>query len=369
MKLQSAIEFLSTYGFLFIIMTLAILFIVFLATGAKTTVPAQCITYSVIACNFVNYYVNISSNAPYALVTFSLSNGQEVPINLTSFTTSFAGVNYTGACEPNFLYPGEEATCVSNVSAFIYSAGATADGQFTLNALVCDTAVEYLPMHNCTANVLYSGSFVTPVTNQSIVLFSSMAAVGPQKTPLPSNSVVIPPILPPGYTEVENGEWELSGSGSNILYNFGTENYIHAGNIAGFGKPQSFPASLSALNSNTVDSNALSSAPYNTLLSYSYTVIYVPAPATATYTFNSEADDAILFYLKGANTQQPWEVVDPSAGTWHILPTGSSPSLVTMQCPPPAGCGIPTTKLVGIAIAWANTKGDGLQAVSITVTG
>src|SRR5271157_2438755 len=98
MRAQSAVEFLSTYGFLFAILGITVSVIAFLATSAASTVPGQCSSYAGLACNFVMLYSN--TIAGYSLVTLSITNTQSVPINLTSANVTVQGASSVGACAP-----------------------------------------------------------------------------------------------------------------------------------------------------------------------------------------------------------------------------------------------------------------------------
>ena len=72
MKLQSAIEFLTTYGFVLIIIA-ALISLVFLVVGsARTEIPSACASFGGLDCNFLSFYSNVSSR--YSVVTLSLSN-------------------------------------------------------------------------------------------------------------------------------------------------------------------------------------------------------------------------------------------------------------------------------------------------------
>ena len=345
MKLQSAIEFLSTYGFLFVIMTAALLFIVSIITATKTTIPQQCFSYSVLNCNFVNYYINTTAAVPYALVEYSLTNAQEVPINITAFTTSIGGVNYSGGCAPDFLYPGQQATCASNLSAFLFKAGDTINAQFAVNALVCDESISALQTPACNANVIYVGSFVTTATVSPVTIFSVIAARGPPGNALSPDPV--PPFLPAGYTPIQEGSWTLSTPGNIITYDYATQYYL-PGSDFGISR-QPFPGQLSSLNNN----NIAVFPPYNSVFSYAYTIVYVPSGTT--YTFNGVGDDGLTFFVKAANSLGSWTTTTYSG--WRVGPAIST----SYTC----SCGPAKTKLVAIAVAWENSHIEGMQAVNI----
>ena len=58
MRAQSALEFLSTYGFLFTILAVVIVIVAFIAGSATSAIPGQCSSFAGPSCNFVMAYSN-----------------------------------------------------------------------------------------------------------------------------------------------------------------------------------------------------------------------------------------------------------------------------------------------------------------------
>ena len=106
MRSQSSLEFLATYSFLFLILGVVVSVILLLSGAPATSVQSQCSAFAGPTCNLVQIYTN--QTAGYTTVTFSLTNSQAVPINVTNTIVTVKSNSYTGACTPNFLYPGEQ---------------------------------------------------------------------------------------------------------------------------------------------------------------------------------------------------------------------------------------------------------------------
>lgn len=338
MEAQSAVEFLTTYSFLLIILAAAILIIFFLVATTRTDIKSQCVSFSGVACNFVSFYSG--KNTGYSLMTYSITNGQDAPINVTNITVTFRSRNYTGICAPRLLYQGEEATCISNLSATV-SYGTPAQGFYAINAKFCNSVVSN-PILNCTQKVLYTGTFYTYAQDFPTAIYSVIAGIGNSSIGLvPYNSV---PQFPLSNLIVNNGDWVPKMNSTAIAYAFGTIGY--SGNYFGI-SASPFPSDLYYLDNNAVSCSSTD----NSTLSFAYTGIYLNG--TTSLTFNSYADNAIaVWYLpQSSNT---WNSVYGSS-YWPANTIGLHSSSVSLN-----------KGLYSVAVEWANTCGPGLQALEIS---
>jgi hypothetical protein len=272
MRSQSSLEFLTTYSFLFIILGIVMSIIVFLSMAPGTFLPSQCNAFSGPTCNFVALTSN--SAAGYSLVTISVTNSQSVPINITSMNTTIKSALSPGACTPTFLYPGEEATCVSPVNS-IYGLTSLVEGYYTLNAQYCNSGISSLSGGNCIfEKVVYSGSFSIEPTTITPVVFSVVASQGPMTLNLIPYSMNLI-TEPNNYTILQNGEWVGNATKYAIGYAYANKATMIGQKYFTYNTIQ-FPQIFSSLSNN----NIACSYPYNSILSIASTTLYVNSAVT-----------------------------------------------------------------------------------------
>ena len=359
MRAQSAIEFLSTYGFLFLIVGVTLTMISFLSTSASSEVPTQCSSFGGPACNFVSFFSN--SSAGYSLVTLSITNSESIPINITSFAVTAQNTTFAGICAPQFLYPGQQATCMANLTQ-TPSPGYNLQATYVLNAKYCNLGLSSVSKGYCAipglANyetVSYGGSFSTTVVQQRTAIFSVAAAVGPKNfagsqpglsglQPFTSNSG---PLVPANYTIAENGAWSDAVSGNSFQYAFSTTNSL---GISIYGRNAvSFPASVaSALGANGV---ACSNS-FNSTLSLASTVVYVGAN-TVTANVVVVADNSMEVFVKSAASSGNWINIFKGSAWGLGAATQFGPNAVALN-----------KGLYYVEVLWANNCGPGVQEFS-----
>lgn len=342
MKLQSAIEFLTTYGFVLIIIA-ALISLVFLVVGsARTEIPSACASFGGLDCNFLSFYSNVSSR--YSVVTLSLSNSESVPINITNFTVQYRSSSAAGMCTPNFAYPGQIVICMAEFDG-VSQEGLNVNGYYSIGARFCNSALSGISAANCTQPVTYRGSFFSEVTGQFSQPFGvTVATIGANTVQFSPYSDISPIFLPSGYTIVQNGDFVTYNPIGRAAYSFGATSYqgtTYLGtNTVGF------PQTVDMLNA-----TPSCSAPYNSVFSYAYTTLYVPS-----------GDSAPSVYTTG-----PMEVYyrKSNAASWASGFGGTawkSQSAATQYTANTAlGAG-----MYSIAIAWTGDCGQGLQAFNIS---
>ncbi|MDE1824778.1 MAG: hypothetical protein KGH61_00995 [Candidatus Micrarchaeota archaeon] len=341
MKLQSSIEFLLTYSFLFLLVGVIMSFLFFFATAPKAIIPSSCQANGGIQCNTAIDYVNQSGG--YSLITISLSNMQSVPINLSGVQVTINTANsIAGGCVPFVLYPGQSATCIAAMTQ-TPTAQSTVNGFFSVNALYCNSGLLNLA-NGCIGgtNVQYGGSFSITAIQQKTLVFSVQVGQSPttQQSPIYPAS---PLSMPGGYINVQNGEVTALANG----YGFGTANYINQRHVNLIVGP--FPSSVSALNAKTACSGI-----YNTTYSIASTAIYVPAAKPSSPVINAYADNGMEVFYR--TSSKVWSnVLDGSLWSPATGVGTAGPDTITLS----------TGAVNYLAIDWYNSCGDGVQMLSI----
>ncbi len=160
-KIQSAMEYLITYGWaiLIIVIVMAILFIF-----AK--LPTQfnnniCTFLNGVNCNDVILFSNTSNSVTQLIV--SLSNKQLFSLENPKFNVSVGNKNYTGACfsslnaqiYSNIIYPGNIFYCIANIS-YVFP-GIGIKGDLYLNVTNCGFSADYnLSNQTCTKSEVFN---------------------------------------------------------------------------------------------------------------------------------------------------------------------------------------------------------------------
>ncbi len=333
MKLQSSLEFLSSYSFLLILITLAISAVVLISAFTRNVTSAQCAPFGGVSCSFADFYYNSSSGN--SLLTLSIANAQDAPLNISNISISISNVAYIGSCAPRMLYQGSKATCAAILPSIPYTVNMHT-GFYTLNARYC--AGIYTPGYGseCTANVIYRGTFTAYQQLKNILVFSVAGGLGNSTAPLAPYQTV--PAMPSSYTVVQNGEW-TSTSGTFFGYAYGSGTNIGLQRLAITVFP--FPQGLSMLGKTVA-----CSAPYNSMLSTAYTILYVPS--SETLNVSAYTNNAIEVYYKAASASV-WASV--FGGTLWSTGTAESNSLISFS-----------PGLYDLAVEWSNGCGIPLQA-------
>jgi len=158
MKGQSAIEFLSIYGFSLIIIVVVAAFLYLYLTTAQNAPATQCTFSGYITCRDMV----LGSNSIGTRAVFLFVNPQEYSIENPSAAINITGVGFfSGGCNPNFILPGGAIECVINLNSEMATDQLTS-GSAYLNATVCSQAT----LAGCAGPIAqsYGGSFTTHVS-------------------------------------------------------------------------------------------------------------------------------------------------------------------------------------------------------------
>ncbi|MEM0200970.1 MAG: hypothetical protein QXD23_01025 [Candidatus Micrarchaeaceae archaeon] len=290
-KGQSTIEFMSTYGFMFLVLGIAILAIFLLTTYTNTIQDTTCNSFSNIMCNFVEYYYNTTYN--YGVLQFAIENGQSTPINITNISSNVTSISSSGVCSPSFLYPAQESLCKIIFNKTYFGSQVTS-GVYNINLGYCNSKVTGLNESGCIYNnSVYGGAFDVYPSNEEITPFVSIIGLLPNN--IRSINELSQPTIPNNYTIIQNGDFVSYTSGNSISYALGNGAYIGNTYFGLITVP--YPGLLSSLN----NQNIACSSPYNSLLSISYTSFYMYD--SNTISISAYATNAIQVYYKNIKWQ------------------------------------------------------------------
>jgi hypothetical protein len=346
MRSQSSLEFLATYSFLFLILGVVVSVILLLSGAPATSVQSQCSAFAGPTCNLVQIYTN--QTAGYTTVTFSLTNSQAVPINVTNTIVTVKSNSYTGACTPNFLYPGEQSTCTTSTGGPI-SPTTLVQGFYLLNAQFCNSGVANLSSGNCKfEDVQYSGSFASTPSRKRVIIFSVVALQAPSNLQLlPFSKIQVIPTQPNNFTLMQNGAWASNVTNGNIVFAYATNAPMLGSSYYGV-KTGQYPSFLSSLQ----NANVACSSPYNSMLSIASTTLYVSG--TATPTVNIEAAGAMEVFYRVAAIGTVWQNVFAGSAWKSQTSTGYTNTISVSK------------NLYNVQVWWMNPCSNGGQVLQMT---
>jgi Concanavalin A-like lectin/glucanases superfamily len=167
-KAQSAVEFVSTYAFVFLIIAI-ILFLLFMFASVPTKIlPFQCTAFSGFSCVDVLY-----TTAGNSLLQISLTDTQAGVVSIGSFGAKINNVAaMDGTCTRGAVLPGNTVTCTVSFP-FKAVAGGIYTGVFNVSANYCTNGVGNISNTTCqTGNSFtYAGSFTVQVQKPTLPLF------------------------------------------------------------------------------------------------------------------------------------------------------------------------------------------------------
>lgn len=159
MRSQSALDFLSTYSFMFLIIAIALAILLIYASLPNTVFPLDCNMYNTFQCVDAILTNTTVPGQSQLLVVFA--DQEPGTMNISSFTPT---LNYkaaaSGVCTPSVAQVGQRIYCVATfdsgaVPGRIYS------GTLKLSANYCANGVGNMSYINCHANSNYSyGGFI-----------------------------------------------------------------------------------------------------------------------------------------------------------------------------------------------------------------
>jgi len=179
-KAQSAMEYLTTYGWAILIVGIITSLLYLYSTTPSTIVPTSCVFVTGVHCNAMVIGVNPTTHA--TTIALFLTNSQPYPLANPYLFVKLNGANSTGvSCTPNYALASGSMVCVLPLSKKT-SLGQFLSGRLYLNATYCGLQVNYSHSNMCNASPkeTYAGTFQSHIeplidTNTTITLTAQNA--------------------------------------------------------------------------------------------------------------------------------------------------------------------------------------------------
>ncbi|MGI0100383.1 MAG: InlB B-repeat-containing protein [Candidatus Micrarchaeaceae archaeon] len=156
---QSAIEYLSTYGWAILIIAVVVSALYIFLSAPTNIAPNTCTFVSGAYCNDMIIGTNSVSGA--TKVSMFLTNSQDAPLENPEMYAALSNGNTSAfSCSPNYVLPGGAIICTIDVPEET-AVGALLSGKLYLNATSCGLSANYESTHNCTSGSeqTYTGDF------------------------------------------------------------------------------------------------------------------------------------------------------------------------------------------------------------------
>ncbi|MDE1810834.1 MAG: hypothetical protein KGH66_02235 [Candidatus Micrarchaeota archaeon] len=178
MKAQSAMEYLTTYGWALLIVGIVTAILYLYSTTPTTIVPTTCVFVTGAYCNAIVVGANSITHA--TTVALFLTNSQPYPIATPYLYAQLNGANTTQAkCSPNYVVQAGSMICVLNLP-IKSSLGQFLAGRLYLNVTYCGINPNYTQSNLCSGapRETYAGKFTSHIeplinTNTTITLTAS----------------------------------------------------------------------------------------------------------------------------------------------------------------------------------------------------
>lgn len=172
-KAQSAIEFLSTYSFSFLLIAIIMTILLLFSSLPKTTLPLQCSFYGGFSCLYTAFYNTASPNAnsKASIVEVVASDTEPGVMNVSNFSTTINNAqNISGYCEPRLLTAGSKVYCFSLFPSAV-KLGSIYTTTFKIGVKYCASSPNMISNSSCPSP--------TPL------IFGGTASVQSSNTPAP----------------------------------------------------------------------------------------------------------------------------------------------------------------------------------------
>ena len=149
---QSAIEFISVYGLVLLIIAIALSMLVFIAAIPRTILPTQCAYYNTFTCPDAV----LSTNSTGSMLLVDSVDSTPGIVNISSFSAFIgSGNSRSGYCVPSQAQQGQTVYCIANFN-FSLSTGTAYTGTFSIHANYCTGPPSTLLSASCPAGSNYS---------------------------------------------------------------------------------------------------------------------------------------------------------------------------------------------------------------------
>ncbi len=159
-RAQSAVEFVSVYGFVLLIIGAVLAILLIFSNLPITIYPPGCHSYGGFKCNDILYAPNITTSN--SSIFIFLSNTQPGIVNISSFTATIDNKrSVTGSCAPNRSVQGNTVKCTANIPVSA-KVGSVYVGYYAIYADYC-APLPYLEANTLcpsNSNVSFTGQFI-----------------------------------------------------------------------------------------------------------------------------------------------------------------------------------------------------------------
>ncbi len=152
-RLQSAVEYLTTYGWALIILAIILSLLYFFILAPSTIAPSSCTFGIGVSCKDIIF----GSGSSNSIIVALLSNSQEYALRNINMSANLTGIGvYKGKCAPYYVLPGGTIICNVTIPSPV-TVGTLKSGSLYVNATVCRT----ISTAGCESpqQQLYVGSF------------------------------------------------------------------------------------------------------------------------------------------------------------------------------------------------------------------
>ncbi len=159
-RAQSAVEFISVYGFVLLIIAVILAVLLIFSNLPTTIYPPGCNSYGGFKCGDILYAPN--STTTNSSIFLFLSNTQPGIVNVSGFSATVDNrKSVTGSCAPQRSGQGETVKCIADIPITVKT-GSIYTGYYAIYADYC-APPPYLEANTvCPANknVTFTGQFI-----------------------------------------------------------------------------------------------------------------------------------------------------------------------------------------------------------------
>ncbi len=149
---QSAIEFMSVYGLVLLIIAIVLALLVFISNVPRTILPTQCAYFNTFTCEDAVLSTNSTGST---LLVASVDSTPGI-VNVSSFSAFIgSGNSKSGYCVPSQAQQGQTVYCVANFN-FSLSTSTAYTGTFSIHANYCAGSPAAIVNESCPANNNYA---------------------------------------------------------------------------------------------------------------------------------------------------------------------------------------------------------------------
>ena len=208
-KSQSAIEFMMTYGFVFLIIAIFLAVLLLFSSFPKYALPTQCVIYGGISCQDAI----LTTGAPYPYLILSISPTSPGVLNISNFSATVGFKNsVTGFCRPSYIDAGAQAYCIATFNSLVPKSGNQYSGTFHINGNYCAAGSGNVSNVNCNGaggQYSYGGSLsvqASVINASNTIPYVPIKITNSQSSPTSANFQQMISVHPATYNAYERSD-------------------------------------------------------------------------------------------------------------------------------------------------------------------